>query len=249
MEELNGYDLSRKWFDFAYDNPDLIRPVHAALYFYIIEHCNRMGWKKKFGLPMEMAKDGIGVKNYRTYTRAFNDLIKWGFIKVYEKSKNQYSANVVGLVKNTVATTKALSKAMQKHSQKQVHGIVGVDKPITSEPINLEPKTGIVYPWNTDSFLEIWQIWKKYKKGQFNFTYKADATEQAALTKLKKLAVDEITASKIINESIANGWKGFFSDKSKSNGQTRDEQFAAANAEIEARASRQADGSTPQIGE
>ena len=139
MAELSGYELSRNWFDFSFEEPDLIRPVHTALYFFIIEHCNRLGWKKKFGLPMEMAKDAIGVKNYRTYTKAFNDLVEWGFIEVYERSKNQYSANVIGIVKNTKATTKALSKAIQKHGQKQVHGIVGIDKPLTKEPNNLKP--------------------------------------------------------------------------------------------------------------
>lgn len=140
MAELSSYELSRNWFDWCFENPEKISPNDTALYFFIIEHCNRLGWKDKFGLPMEMAKDAIGISNYRTYSRSFNNLVDWGFIKLYEKSKNQYSANVIGLVKNTKASTKALSKAMQKHSQKQVHGIVCIDKPInqlTNEPINI----------------------------------------------------------------------------------------------------------------
>lgn len=135
---LNGYDLSRDWFDFCFENTGTITPTHTALYFFIIEHCNRLGWKEVFGLPMEMAKEAIGVKNYKTYSKAFNDLEQFGFIKVIERSKNQYSSNVIALVKNGKATTNALSKAMQKHSQKQVHGIVCIDKPITLEPITLE---------------------------------------------------------------------------------------------------------------
>ena len=137
-QEFNSYELSRNWFDWCFENPEKITPTHTAMYFFIIEHCNRLGWKKKFGLPMEMTKDAIGIKNYRTYYNAFNDLIEWGFILLLEKSKNQYSANIIALVKNTKASTKALSKATQKHSQKQVHGIVGIDKPITIEPINQE---------------------------------------------------------------------------------------------------------------
>lgn len=139
--ELNGYELSRDFFNWCFENPELIKPTHIAMYFFVIEHCNRLGWKPKFGLPMEMTKDAIGISNYRTYSNTFNDLVSWGFFKIYEKSKNQYSANVIGLVKNAKANTKALSKATQKHSQKQssstVYGTVGINKPITIEPNNL----------------------------------------------------------------------------------------------------------------
>lgn len=140
---MNSYELSRKWFDWCFDNPDIITPNHTALYFFAMDHCNRMGWKPKFGFPMEMAKDAIGIKNYRTYAKTFSDLVEWGFIVVYQKSKNQYSANVIGLVKNTKATSKALTNAIQKHGTKQVHDIVGVDKPITIEPITLNSERAI----------------------------------------------------------------------------------------------------------
>lgn len=138
-EELNGYDLSRDWFDFCYENTELVNPNHTALYFFCIDHCNRLGWKEKFGLPMQVAMEAIGIKNYKTYSKAFTDLVEWGFISVIQKSKNQYSANIIALVKNTKASTKALSKASlwhsQKHSQKQVHGIVGIDKQDNKETI------------------------------------------------------------------------------------------------------------------
>lgn len=124
---MDVFKLSRNWFDFCFENPEKINPNHAALYFFIIEHCNRLGWKEKFGLPMEMSKDAIGIKNYRTYSKAFSDLVEWGFIKIIEKSKNQYSANVIAIVENTKANTKAYDKALQKHSQKHCNSIVGID--------------------------------------------------------------------------------------------------------------------------
>lgn len=141
MANFTGYELSKDWFDWCFENPEKITPTHTALYFFIIEHWNRLGQKPKFGLPMEVAKDAIGIKNYRTYSNSFNDLVEWGFIDVLQKSKNQYSANVIAILKNTKANTKALSKAIQKHSQKQVHGIVCIDNYInneTIEPINNE---------------------------------------------------------------------------------------------------------------
>jgi len=44
--ELNGYDLSRNLFDWSYEKPEKINTNHIALYFFIIEHCNRLGWKE-----------------------------------------------------------------------------------------------------------------------------------------------------------------------------------------------------------
>jgi hypothetical protein len=138
MNELNGYTLMRDLFDFSYENPEKINPNHIAMYAFIVEHCNRLGWKKKFGLPTEMTKDAIGIKNYRTFRKTFDDLVDWGFIELIQKSKNQYSANVIALVKNTKAHTKALTKAVQKHMQKQCKSIVCIDKPINLKPINQE---------------------------------------------------------------------------------------------------------------
>ena len=140
MAELNSYELSRNWFDWCFENPDKINTNHTALYFFIIEHCNRLGWKERFGLPTTMSMDALGIKNYKTYSKAFDDLVEWGFIKLIEKSKNQWSATVIALVKNTKANTKALTKATLKHSQKQVESTVSIDKPnnlITYKPINI----------------------------------------------------------------------------------------------------------------
>jgi len=136
--ELNIFELMKDWFDFCFENPELVNSNHSAMYFFILSHSNRLGWKSKFGLPMQMTMDAIGIKNYRTFSNTFNDLILWGFILLLQKSVNQYSANVIALVKNTKANTKALSKATHKHSQKQVRSIVGIIKPITNIPITKE---------------------------------------------------------------------------------------------------------------
>jgi len=141
-EGLSGYDLSRFFWDFCFENPEKVSPNHCALYFFSIEHCNRLGWKEKFGLPTNMAKEAIGIKNYKTYSKTLNDLVEWNFIKMIEKSKNQYSANIVALVKNTKASTKASTKALDKarlkHTAKQVQSIVSVDKPLTLELLTIK---------------------------------------------------------------------------------------------------------------
>lgn len=119
---MDIYSLSRNFFNWSFENPDKIKPNHIALYFFCIEHCNRLGWKEKFGLPTTMAKDAIGIRSYNTYKDTLESLVEFGFIKLLESSKNQYSSNIISLVaqsKNNKALDKALDKALMKHTSKQ----------------------------------------------------------------------------------------------------------------------------------
>ncbi|UCS94845.1 hypothetical protein KZP23_07500 [Echinicola marina] len=65
--------------------------------------------------------DAIGV-TYNTYKGAMNDLIDWGFIQMIEKSKNQYSANIIALSNFDKALDKALDKAFAEHFTKHLQG-------------------------------------------------------------------------------------------------------------------------------
>jgi hypothetical protein len=77
-------------------------------------------------------------KMHKSYSKTLNDLL-WGFIEMLEKKKNQYSSNIIALVFNDKATTKAYDKAMlmqpktnksTTQNQKQHHYI---DKLITNK--------------------------------------------------------------------------------------------------------------------
>ena len=128
------------WFDFCFENPEKISPNHTALYFFILSHSNRLGWKKKVGLPSTMAKEAIGIKSYKTYIKTLNELVEFGFIEMLEKSKNQFSSNIIAIVNFTKAPTKALTKAMLKHVPKQCqstyHSNASIIIPSTNIPIN-----------------------------------------------------------------------------------------------------------------
>jgi hypothetical protein len=134
--KMNSYELSRNFVDWAFENPDKIKPIHYGIYYFAIEHCNRLGWKNKFGLPSQMVMEAIGVKNWRTYSSGLSELVDFGFIEMIEISKNQYSSNIVAIVKNTKAptkaTTKALDKALQKHSTKHSQSTVSIDKQLNN---------------------------------------------------------------------------------------------------------------------
>ena len=139
---MTSYDLSKAFWDFAFENPSKIKPIHCAIYFFSIEHCNRLGWKKEFGLPTSMVIEAVGVKSYSVYKKAFDELVLWNFFEVIQYSKNQYSSNIVALKENTKANVKALSKALykhdSKHTSKQCQSTVSINKHITNIPITSE---------------------------------------------------------------------------------------------------------------
>ena len=69
----------------------------------------------------------------------------------------------------------------------------------------------IEYRFNSDIFKNKWLDWTEYKKNQFKFIYKSEKSEQIALDNLIQLSQNnEQNAIRIINQSITNGWKGFF---------------------------------------
>ena len=140
--KMNSYELSRSFTDWCFSNPEKVKPIHYAIYFFAIEHCNRLGWKYKFGFPSQMVMEAIGVKNWRTYSSGLDELVEFGFIEMIEISKNQYSSNIIAIVKNTKAHTKALDKALskhiQKHSTKHSQSTVSIDKQLNNITRNKE---------------------------------------------------------------------------------------------------------------
>lgn len=215
MAELNGYKLSRQWFDFCFENPEKIRPIHTSIYFFAIEHCNRLGWKKKFGFPSQMAMEALGIRNWRTYQKALNEIIDFGFIEMIEKSKNQYSSNIIAIVKNTKAHTKALDKALQKHSQKQVRSTDSINKQRTKNKEQLNNKQK--YPdFFSKKLISVYNEFLKLRKEKRTTITKTQ--EPRFLKKLERLSnKDPALAEKILVQSIENGWQGIFDLKEQVN--------------------------------
>jgi hypothetical protein len=85
----------------------------------------------------------------------------------------------------------------------------------------------IVFPFNSEKFLSTWKIWKDYRK-EIKKPIKGIISEQAALKNLSEISgLDEITAIKIIEQSMANNWQGLFELNIKNNGKQvdKDEEY------------------------
>jgi hypothetical protein len=89
-------------------------------------------------------------------------------------------------------------KDKEEEKEKDIKGVQGENK-------------FLIMPFESAEFSNAWLAWREYKKTQYKFKYGSVQTEQIALKQLADLARgDELTAIRIIQQSIGNTWKGFF---------------------------------------
>ena len=181
---MNGYELSRNWFDWCFENPEKINTNHTAIYFFAIEHCNRMGWKNKFGFPSQMTMEALGIKKHQTYIKYFNDLVEWGFFILVEKSRNQYSANIISLNNAMTKNGKALDKANIKHTAKQTESNgqsnSSIDKQTNNITINNIEERKLKFAHTLEPFKS------KYGRDLLNQFYKYWTQPNKSNTKFKQ---------------------------------------------------------------
>jgi hypothetical protein len=237
---MNSYILYRSFFDWCFENPEKVSPNHVAIYCFSIEHCNRLGWKKNFGLPTTMVMEAVGIKSYNTYSKAFNDLVEFGFITLVEKSKNQYSANIIALSKFNKALDKALDKAMIKHNAKQVQStqqsIDSINKQLNNKQLNnltnIQLEELDFSSFDNSEISNVWLEWLNFKKEQFSQEYKNPNSNQKALNSLYKLSKGKSEIARmIVDQSISNLYKGLFELK-QSNANTNTPKEYEPNAHV-----------------
>lgn len=210
----------RNWFNWCFDNPDIINPNHTALYMFCIEHNNRMGWKTKYGLPTTMAMEAIGIKSYNTYKKTFDDLIKFKFIILIERSKNQYSSNIIALSISDKALDKALDKATARHSTKQVGSTIqstvkskdSIDIPNTTIPKTEIPNTEYIKPETKKPkdliFTEMVKIWFDWYEFNFHVKPKFNDTDGAKIKSIRTHLESLISAKQpLTDELLYDGFK------------------------------------------
>ena len=146
--QVNTFKLSASYYEFSFENPIDCKSIHGNLYHYIMYVNNKLGWVSQFGLPTDQTMAAISCKNYKTYIKALLDLVDWKFIILVERSKNQWTSNIVALVKNTKATTKALPRSMPNalpnhnptQHQSNIQSIDSINKPLNYETNKLVNK-------------------------------------------------------------------------------------------------------------
>lgn len=153
------------------------------------------------------------------------DLKKWEQIKEKRSNAGKISAEKKRQQKLTKSTH--VEFVEQTSTKSTVNDNVNVnvneiiDKSITLNKNNSKELSKKENPFNDESFFEIWNEWLKYKKDQFNFKYKSIESENIAIKQLHEKSKGVLfLAKKIIEQSIANGYKGLFNYKIENDGTT-----------------------------
>ena len=143
MSELNGYELSKRFWAFAFNKPEC-KAIHAGIYFFMVDLNNRLGWKESFGLPNESVMEALSIGNRKTLYDALDDLKEWGLLKILSSAINQHTSRVVALClyENEQAHIQAVHRHMDRLSTGTDTGSVHIDKPLNPQtPKPLNPKT------------------------------------------------------------------------------------------------------------
>lgn len=94
--EKNGYTLERQWWNFKLTTLEKVTAKHSEMYWYLIRQNNSFGWVESFGLPTDHTMDALKI-SYKTFSNVLNDLVRWGFVTVIERSRNQHYSSRIKL--------------------------------------------------------------------------------------------------------------------------------------------------------
>ena len=189
-----------------------------GIYWFLIERLADAGGKLPIELipvlAMQMQSTDVKVKGVITQFDLFK-IVKGEFwserLQDHLQLRQKLSESGKNGAANRWANGGAIGEANAKESK--VKEIKEKETKIKEKKVN-----EITFPFDSEIFKKYWSLWLDFKKEQFNFTYKSNISIQAALNELVKLSNgQEQTAIKIIEQSIAKGWQGFFQLKYETN--------------------------------
>lgn len=166
---MNGYQLTRRWFNFSFEKTEA-KAQHTAIYCWLVELNNRLGWKEEFTINTQFTMEGLSIGNKNTYLAALNDLEKWGFIKTIRPSINQNYGRVVTLrcgdfaTAGTTAAPTPMDMAVIQESDGNGDGGVPIVKQVnqeTTKPLNHETQVSKKRQFVPPTFDEVESYFKE----------------------------------------------------------------------------------------
>jgi hypothetical protein len=200
-----------------------LKAPYKLLWLYVCDDCDHSGiWQ----VDIEVAQIRIGEKlDELKALEYFGDKIiplenytKWfipSFIEFqYPSGLNENNKAHTGIIKNLERYKEQIDNYKPLISPLQGDKDMVMDKVM----VKVKDKVMVIMPFESEEFINYWEMWKEFKRKQFKFTYATPQSEQASLKDLVKLSGgDERIALEIIEQSMAKGWKGFFTLKNETN--------------------------------
>ena len=200
-----------------------LKAPYKLLWLYVCDDCDHSGiWQ----VDLEVAEIRIGEKlDEQKALEYFGDKIiplenntKWfipSFIEFqYPSGLSENNKAHTGIIKNLERYKEQIDNYKPLISPLQGDKDMVMDKVMVKDKV----KVMVMLPFESEEFINYWEMWKEFKRKQFKFTYATPQSEQASLKDLVKLSGgDERIALEIIEQSMAKGWKGFFTLKNETN--------------------------------
>ena len=154
--------------------------------------------------------------------RAINGLVSRGLLEREETENGRYLVAQVVAYTRPVATTRPVASAQQGSSVPATGGVASAQQSSSVHATQIEnnrevnrevsrESASLVFPFDSDRFIQAWSEWREYKRTQFKFKFKTTKSEQLALHKLHRdTHGDEQQAIEAITTAIASGWRGLF---------------------------------------
>ena len=158
--------------------------------------------------------DIFGVDE-RSVRRAVSKLQELGLIAIGSKGKaRQIIVNPDRSVPGQVGPATRTGRSEKEDQSVRKGGQVGPPSRTISRTVSKSisrTEVELVFPFESDRFIQAWSEWREYKRTQFKFKFKTTKSEQLALHKLHKdTHGDEQQAIEAITTAIASGWRGLF---------------------------------------
>lgn len=161
-----------------------------------------------------MAKEiGYSVETLRKY---INELVKSGWLTKGEQERkegNRYGAVIYTLNEKVQTPENSDTENFSDGKNTTQHSIYY--NRIDSNEQKVNNKKGFDLSFIDERFMEAMESWLSYKK-EIKDSYKSERSIKACYNNLIKLSWNNPTkAMEIVNQSIANNWKGLFELKEK----------------------------------
>jgi hypothetical protein len=197
IEQINGF-----W-DKA--ESDDLSASDVAVYFALLNYCNRLSWLNPFVCHWEIVCQYSKVSK-NTYYKSMNTLHERGYIDFHLGQKN-VSKPKVSVLK--IENRKGTAVRTEREQQEEQKG--NINKQINSKPDKPETeKTEEV--WNgifSDGFAPEWASWLNFRKS-IKKELKGESITRNFNSLVKLSGGNEQTAIAIIDQSISQGWTGLF---------------------------------------
>ena len=200
-----------------------ITPQARLLYGEITALCNKEGFcyagNEYFAKLYNVTEITISrwIKQLRDEKEIFTYIDKRTNHRIITLEENQLTKLLRRLNKNDNSHLTKLLTAINKNVKSNNNTTNNTTK----------NKNKIVFPFDSDDFKKLWNLWKEYRQEQHNFKYKSPVTEQAALDALNRRSEGiEDTAINLIKTAMSRGWRGFFTENNIKDEKTPEQKFA-----------------------